>query len=264
MSTGQGMATRPPDAENHFSHAPDGTRAQTIRAGAHRLRAQGKARGYRRAFTLIELLIVIAILGILALIAIPNFMAAQTRAKVSRSLADMRTVATAVESYCVDTSSYPPDDGQYNTIPACVTTPVAYLTAKNLLDPFAEKLWHRGLLPGDASYGEAIRWYGYFRIIPQTTPLPVPPPARESVDGPAYNKGALRKYGHWRLVGRGPDLWYSGYEQYTQTGELAAWMRFIADYPLFGADVPYDPSNGSISWGNLLRTQRETEGLIRN
>jgi len=214
-------------------------------------------------FTLVELLIVIAIIAILALIAVPNFLIAQTRAKVSRSVADMRAIAAALEAYSVDHGVYPPDDGAYNTIPACVTSPVAYLTSNALLDPFADKAYHRGLFPGDPSHGEAMRWYSYFRIIPQTDPLPDPQPAIESVDGPAFNKGALSKYGYWRLVGRGPDLWYSAYEHYTQTGDMSLWMEYLNDYPLFGADIPYDPSNGMTSWGNLLRTQKEMEGYIR-
>ena len=59
------------------------------------------------AFTLIELLIVVAIIGILAAIAIPNFQNAQIRAKYSRCLGDMKACQTALESYYIHNNAYP-------------------------------------------------------------------------------------------------------------------------------------------------------------
>ncbi|MDD4278659.1 prepilin-type N-terminal cleavage/methylation domain-containing protein [Candidatus Sumerlaeota bacterium] len=61
----------------------------------------------KKAFTLIELLIVVAIIAILAAIAVPNFLEAQTRSKVSRAKSDMRTLATGIESFMVDRNTYP-------------------------------------------------------------------------------------------------------------------------------------------------------------
>jgi general secretion pathway protein G len=58
-------------------------------------------------FTLIELLIVVAIIGIIAAIAIPNLLNAIDRGKQKRSMADMRSIGTAVESYAVDNNVYP-------------------------------------------------------------------------------------------------------------------------------------------------------------
>jgi type II secretion system protein G len=63
----------------------------------------------KKGFTLIELLIVVAIIAILAAIAVPNFLEAQVRAKVSRVKSDHRSLATAIESYYVDHGTYPPN-----------------------------------------------------------------------------------------------------------------------------------------------------------
>jgi prepilin-type N-terminal cleavage/methylation domain-containing protein len=57
-------------------------------------------------FTLIELMIVIAIIGILAAIAIPQFSAYRTRSYNSAAEADIRNAATAQEAYYVDNQSY--------------------------------------------------------------------------------------------------------------------------------------------------------------
>ncbi len=52
-------------------------------------------------------LVLVAIVGILAAIAIPNFLTAQQRSRQKRSAADIRTIATAVEAYATDNNVYP-------------------------------------------------------------------------------------------------------------------------------------------------------------
>ena len=61
----------------------------------------------RKGFTLIELMIVVAIIIILAAVAIPNYLNMTTRAKKSRVAADFDTLATALEAYNTDWGHYP-------------------------------------------------------------------------------------------------------------------------------------------------------------
>jgi prepilin-type N-terminal cleavage/methylation domain-containing protein len=113
----------------------------------------------KKGFTLIELLIVVAIIAILAAIAIPNFLEAQVRSKVSRSKADIRNMAVAIESYYVDYSMYCRDADSSLDLLDCgytvydrtnpnfniaangvlqLTSPIAYITSL-MKDPFSEK-----------------------------------------------------------------------------------------------------------------------------
>ena len=65
------------------------------------------ARRRQAGFTLIELLIVVAIIGLIAAIAIPNLRNAMNKAKQGRTLADMRTIGSALETYSIDNNLYP-------------------------------------------------------------------------------------------------------------------------------------------------------------
>ena len=60
----------------------------------------------QKGFTLIELMIVIAIIGILAAIAIPQFSAYRKRSYNAAAQSDLRNFATAQEAYYVDEATY--------------------------------------------------------------------------------------------------------------------------------------------------------------
>ena len=197
------------------------------------------------AFTLIELLIVVAIIAILAAIAVPNFLEAQVRSKVSRAQADMRAMATALEAYRTDNSKYPPCQAWYiwhSGWPTLalrkITTPIAYMTSVPqdtfrdrhvTTDPAAT-----GVL-GDKYYRYHAEW---FRDV--TMALGIAPR-----NGPVY--------GVWTLVSAGPDEATSRGEFYLWGLEVLEAQPNLGDPPFSTTGSIYDPTNGTVSNGDIIR-----------
>jgi len=204
----------------------------------------------KKAFTLIELLIVVAIIAILAAIAIPNFLEAQTRSKVSRTKADMRSLKLSLEAYRVDNNTYP--DGrdcnnlwmagypegavQYRLV--LLTTPIAYITS----------------LPDDV----------FLTLSNQTV----------ACDKEGSFKYLLRKYhtvvfgankdAYWVLGGGAPGNFTNSRDPnwvYWTPGLNPEWIifsegpqrldRLSADVQNCNA-IPYDPTNGTMSYGEIV------------
>ncbi len=108
----------------------------------------------KKAFTLIELLIVVAIIGILASIAVPNFMNARVRAQVTRAQADLRNLTTAMSTYAVDHGTYPPNynfvtgaTGNHSMYQLFLTTPISYIASIpedyfRSTSPYEDQRWY--------------------------------------------------------------------------------------------------------------------------
>jgi prepilin-type N-terminal cleavage/methylation domain-containing protein len=195
-------------------------------------------------FTLIELLIVVAIIAILAAIAVPNFLEAQTRSKVSRVKADMRSIATAIESYAVDnTNKYPwVNRNPGYALPAGklgagveaigITTPIAYLTS-TLLDPFGN---NRGMADDPYSAYNTTKEYWYWTE-DYVDQQPWGGPGAWRASGPGADVNCK-----WVLESKGPDQYWA--HNFNPPGVEEV------DRPL---KWHYDPTNGTISLGNIVR-----------
>jgi len=201
-------------------------------------------------FTLIELLIVVAIIAILAAIAIPNFQQAQVRAKLSRVMADIKTVSVAMELYRLDYGFHPlrwdasvlpfglrggegdflkwirKDTGEIGGPGRLLTHPVAYLTDIPY-DPFGTRSVRKGQTPHVIRSREWDTVSYYYRGL---DPMAVGTQPWFGADYMSLDFGS-RGYA-WSLQTCGPDMsywptWTQGYEPY------------------------YDPTNGTVSNGDI-------------
>jgi len=200
----------------------------------------------RQGFTLIELLIVIAIILILISIAMPNFIEAHQRAKVVRTMSDMTSVRTAIESYGVDHREYPAPYGIFvngRDSWAVLSTPVAYIKQSRIIDPFAS---------GEGSLSQRTLTYELVNRSNQIIETSPSPPFSVS---PAGQKGDW-----WWIASRGPDGKY-GFKDPSTDPEAPILQKFFeADiFPENWLTVVFSPTNGTKSLGNLYRAG----GLVR-
>ncbi|HQR45485.1 MAG TPA: prepilin-type N-terminal cleavage/methylation domain-containing protein [Thermoanaerobaculia bacterium] len=77
----------------------------------------------RRGFTLIEMLVVSAIIGILVSMAVSNMRSVMNRARQKRTMSDMRTIALGVDSYATDQNRFPAAAGY--ALPSGLSLPSA-------------------------------------------------------------------------------------------------------------------------------------------
>lgn len=183
---------------------------------------------HKRGLTLIELLVVVAIIAILAGIAIPNLLEAQTRARVSRAHAELRTMKLGLTSFRVDHNRIFPDSNDTNS-------PFQGLTFE---------LENPGVTPDVTFLHPSLSQFYTFRALrPLTTPIAylssVPRDPFSRVMPYGYDTREVDGLIAYAVVfSTGPDRiaghWHRGH-----TG--------------VGTAIPYDPTNGTVSDGEIWR-----------
>ena len=227
-----------------------------------------------RGFTLIELLIVIAIILILIAIALPNFLEAQARAKVTRERSDIRSIATAIESLRTDRNvllvDFWDDDStqirsaRFGDRQDC-TSPGSFIT-KQPATFFACCCWHRQDRRGGTSgifmplttpvaYLSSVpidpfKFEGDFDLVPgdQDEPISYQYIDNESEDTRLDNNDPLTPigvFGCYRPPGC-PNVKPLGKDHYV----LIGFGPDLDRQPAY--DIPYAPTNGTKSRGDVL------------
>jgi type II secretory pathway pseudopilin PulG len=162
---------------------------------------------------------------------VPNFLNAQTRAKIARAESDVRAIDQAIRMYQLDNNFYPVRSGLMHERYIPLTTPVSYMSSIPLdpFNPFPTDT-SRGAKDGANVKGNYDYWTRYW--------------ANGSSKGSGYwgQKTAFpaNKY-EWQLRGFGP------------TEEWIPNLVYPAGHPNAGEYVEYDMSNGLISDGNIIR-----------
>jgi len=205
----------------------------------------------QRGLTLIELLLVLAVVAILAALAMVNIQRAQINAKAAAVRANMKTIGAAFEAYAVDWNSFPPQDTRFDERRELsqraywrLTTPVAYLGSNidQFLDPFVKS---HGIVSPTYEYLHSVRpdLWNQVRFLHGYT-------GGRRVD--ANNAHTRANFDCYFLWSRGPG--YDGKWGY-DSGVWKSGFDSFWDYetPDGTTIVAYDPSNGLTSRGMIYR-----------
>ncbi|MEW6236277.1 MAG: prepilin-type N-terminal cleavage/methylation domain-containing protein [Candidatus Omnitrophota bacterium] len=186
----------------------------------------------KEAFTLLELLVVVGIIGVLAVIALPNFSNAWIKANLAKVQSDFNAISIAIEMYFADHGDFPIFTTIRNQDYFCnndkmlaqFTTPVSYLSPGSFIDPFRSKRNVEKNITGNALL------YDYNRCW--------------------QVKFSLNEIHDWALTSIGPDANIGEYTREERCKNRHRDSDLLWDYP-FSYIYRYSPSNGLISDGDI-------------
>lgn len=209
----------------------------------------------REGFTLIELLIVIAIILILIAIALPNFLEAQERARVTKAKAELRTMETAINTHVLD-YGYLYADFNDSFVLTTITRnkrrmEIEPCSVYNARVPRTSTLTFDGIDPAN--------FYAPNIHCPLTTPIKYIE-ARDTTD--PWGDGTIpigmdsRELQYHPVTGRrlgidnGAAIVYSAYFVSGPDRNCGDWYR-DGPHNTNGRGTPYSATNGTKSWGDL-------------
>ena len=200
-------------------------------------------RSPHKAFTMLEMIIVVAIIAALVAVAAPRLDDAFVRTQTVRATADLRSLDLAINVYRVDNSAAPGGWKFYTregrkvvqVVSSALTTPVSYLTSLgSMVDPFhSEWVVNLGMVGGvDYSlfqyYGCTSKW--------ENDQLRIPLGGKVTAN-----------FGDWEMWSSGPDRVWGPYV-FVEPASRAR-SGFAVER------LRYDPTNGTVSGGDIYRRQ---------
>ena len=181
------------------------------------------------AFTLIELLIVVAIIGILAAIAVPNFLNAQMRAKSARCFADMKMLYDQIHIRKADTGLWLVDGNDAGPPEKCQFPIPCYYFG---VTPRTVAMNTGGL--NDEAHFNGCIWAQLTSPIAYMGSIPLDPFGKGLFYGYEDRDCSNTTGSHWLMFATGPD------------GDHGDWFKNRKA-------TAYQPSNGLTSNGDIWR-----------